>query len=356
MNSKKQYLSSMPVISIIVPMYNNEKEIRQCIISVQKNTFKDWELIIIDDCSSDNSLETARSFGDDSRIRFLTNKINSGVDISRYTGINASRGKFLFFLDADDWIANDTLEILLTKIEEEKSDVAIGNFYRVMDRFGLIKIKWNYPENIKNKTSIDLPQLFDEFYISFFGVNFLPVQMCGKLYRVDSVRKAGLKPSGFKMGEDLIFNMLLHPYLMKISIIDKPLYYYRFGGMTNTSNPYFLHDIKKQYCLKKASIEKHNYFKALPYIKYELVNCFYSHLLNLHLLDGKGEEFIREFAISELQDPVYSDLSTENLSDRGKFLLTKNIDGIMKIHMVSYKNQLPRHRIKKIVQPLLKFL
>ncbi|WP_276390440.1 glycosyltransferase family 2 protein [Eudoraea chungangensis] len=95
-----------PLISIVTPVFNSEKYISETIVSVQEQSYSNWEMILIDDCSNDNSLNIIREFQKkDSRIRLLNNSVNSGPGISRNIGIFESKGEFITFLDSDDlWL------------------------------------------------------------------------------------------------------------------------------------------------------------------------------------------------------------------------------------------------------------
>lgn len=100
----------MPQISIVVPVYNAEKYIEQTVDMVMKQTFTDWELILVEDCSKDNSAEVLRSLESefqDARIRVIYKEKNEGAAKARNTGIDAATGRYLAFLDADDiWMEN----------------------------------------------------------------------------------------------------------------------------------------------------------------------------------------------------------------------------------------------------------
>jgi len=92
----------LPVISIITACYNKASFILETIESVQQQTYKNWELIIIDDASSDYSKEIISKYLFDKRIQLIANKQNKGANYSRNLGIKTARGKYVFFLDADD--------------------------------------------------------------------------------------------------------------------------------------------------------------------------------------------------------------------------------------------------------------
>jgi len=339
-----------PKISVICPNFNKADYISKCIYSVINQTFKDWELIIVDDASTDKSLLMVNRIIKKypySRIKVISQEQNAGVDQARFTGIAHSTGAYLFFVDSDDWIPSNALSLLYEKIEEEHSDIAYGSFVRVIDPYSLIKSspKNNYSKNLLSEP-IGQPLLFDDYFISYFGDNKLLVSMCGKLYKRSVVLKANLKPSFYKMGEDLVFNLFLHPHLQKISFVTETVYYYRFGGMTNTSNPHFLANIKAQYFLKKELIEKFNYMKAIPFYKYELINCFYSHFQNLVLLDKVSYESLQKLIEKEIKDPVYDEAPFDTSDDnKTNMIKTKNIAGIMEI----IKNQVKANRTKHFI-------
>lgn len=114
----------MPQISIVVPVYNAENYIRQTVDMVRKQTFTDWELILVEDCSKDNSAEVLRSLESelqDARIRVIYKEKNEGAAKARNTGIDAANGRYLAFLDADDIWLEDKLEKELVFMQEKQA-------------------------------------------------------------------------------------------------------------------------------------------------------------------------------------------------------------------------------------------
>ena len=103
-------MSKNPLVSIIVPVYNNEKYLRQCLDSITNQTFKDIEIILVDDGSTDNSASICEEYAkEDSRVVFIHSE-NKGVSNARNIGIDKSKGKFIMFCDSDDWLENDYIE------------------------------------------------------------------------------------------------------------------------------------------------------------------------------------------------------------------------------------------------------
>lgn len=121
----------MPQVSVIMASYNKEKYIGKAIDSIIGQTFDDWELIIIDDCSSDRSVDVIRSY-QDNRVRFYKNKENIGIAKSRNKGIDMSEGAYIAILDADDISLSDRLEKEVSFLENNPEiDVVFGGFKEI---------------------------------------------------------------------------------------------------------------------------------------------------------------------------------------------------------------------------------
>ena len=115
-----------PAVSIVIPLYNAEKYIEACINSVLTQTFADFELIIVDDCSNDRSLEIVQGY-QDPRIKIIHQIKNSGESSSRNLGLANARGKYVFFMDHDDAALNGLLETFYQTAEESNADVVHMN-------------------------------------------------------------------------------------------------------------------------------------------------------------------------------------------------------------------------------------
>lgn len=155
---------------------------------------------------------------------------------------------------------------------------------------------------------IQQPKLFNKYYISFFGINILSVNMWGKLYRKSSLNAANIQPTGITTGEDLAFNLQLFPYLSKIYILKECGYNYRFGGMTTRYNTCLLPDLKKLYYIKKALIDKYQYHKASDYIRIELKNVLKSDICQMIAFKVRSPKEIKNRISEELKDPIYKDI------------------------------------------------
>ena len=126
--SKIADYESKALISIIVPIYNVEKYLRQCLDSIMNQTYQKFECLLINDGSSDNSAEICREYvSKDSRFKYFE-KENGGVSSARNLGIECSRGAYITFIDSDDWVESDYLEVLYKALLEEQADIAISTY------------------------------------------------------------------------------------------------------------------------------------------------------------------------------------------------------------------------------------
>lgn len=120
------------LISVIVSCYNSEKTIDRTLLSILNNTYKNLEVIVVNDCSTDNSVEVAQSFND-SRIKIVNHKINKGAGWARDTGVKNATGDFISFVDSDDWISEDYYESLLKAHEENNSDITYAKLIPIVN-------------------------------------------------------------------------------------------------------------------------------------------------------------------------------------------------------------------------------
>lgn len=292
------------MISVIIPIYNTEKYLSQCVNSILSQSYKDLEIILVNDASTDGSLYICQSVSNHNKfIKIINKSLNEGVDKARFSGLAIAKGKYVTFIDADDWLENsEILSIMYQKAEETGADYVEMGMQRVMDRH-----KWIKKTGINPITGfIQQPELFEKYYMSFFGYNIISINMAGKLYRKSTIDKANIKPSGICMGEDLLFNLKLFPYLKSIYILDTIGYNYRFGGMTSKYNKHLYPDLKYLYKLKEDLIDKYQYFKARDYIRIEMKNVLRSDICQQIIFKTGSVQEIKEKLSKELEDPIWN--------------------------------------------------
>lgn len=208
----------MSEISIIVPVYNVEHYLENCIESILNQTFKDFELILVDDGSTDNSGKICDIYEKkDSRIKVI-HKNNGGLSSARNTGLDIACGKYVGFIDSDDSIHPRMYEMLYDLIKKYESDISCCNYKKIYDIF-----KDEY-ENVNSLEVIEMSNIeaIKNLYDKEIGVKL--VIACNKLYRknlFDNIRyKVGRLHEDEFMAHRILYNS------KKITYVDNELYYY----------------------------------------------------------------------------------------------------------------------------------
>ncbi len=212
-------------VNIVVPVYNKQKQIKRCLNSLINQTYKSLEIIVIDDGSTDKSYEICKKYENKDRRIKVIKKINEGVDIARHTGIKHCTGDYVTFVDSDDYLSKDAVELLVKALEKENADIVFGNMERVIGKLGLIKKKKQ--KDIYQNKIISHDEFIDEHLKSFCGWGEIPVTMWGKLYKRKLFKN--VTPTRLKYEEDLCFNLQVMPKAKKIVSIPNFIYKYSWG-------------------------------------------------------------------------------------------------------------------------------
>lgn len=350
------------MISVIIPCYNSVSTISKCVQSVLNQTFKDVEMIVINDCSTDKSLTRLLDLQKEfpQKIVLLDKKKNEGVDKARFDGLKIANGDLITFLDADDWLESRTLEVMYSDMMQDDYDYVEVGMQRVIGKYGWIKKKNKQPV----VGVIAQPELFEEYYISFFGVNILSVNICGKLYRKSFLDSLSLTPSGLAMGEDLYFNLSLFPYLKKIKIIDYVGYNYRFGGMTTKYNPHLLSNLEYLYSRKRELAEQYKYTKAISYLLIELKNVLKSDIKQRIVFRcGNRSDIIIEikklFHERTSFQEVWAYYKNTNHKDRSEFVTALREQNFERMYDACFKEVQAERNIriiKRLVNAICKYI
>lgn len=219
-------------ISIVVPVYNGEKYIKECLDSLIAQTYKNIEIILIDDGSTDHSNTICDEYKNiDQRVIALHIE-NGGVSKARNIGIENSTGEYLMFVDSDDWLQDDAVEILVDTINQNSDLDYINSSYFNIAIDGMRKLCSVTDRYIEIKKD-GIAQFCQENY-RLFSTPW------AKLYRRNIIKKYNLAfDEQVKYGEDFIFNM---KYLMNcrlISLLDTPIYNYRLVVAGSAQTKYF---------------------------------------------------------------------------------------------------------------------
>lgn len=225
----------LPKFSFIIPVYNSEHVIDKCIESVLTQTYRDFEIIIVDDGSTDESLDVCRKFsGLDSRIHVYTQK-NSGPGIARNYGISKSRGDFILFLDSDDWWnENSSLAEIASTVNETNCDVVVFNVLEtVNDGATLTKLPYFSFFSDIPETYLTGRDFLQTVLSKKYDYAWLPVIYA---FRREKIVKNAITFPARRLGEDTatIFRILLKSNA--VHIINKYFYVYRKGNAKSLSS------------------------------------------------------------------------------------------------------------------------
>ncbi len=205
------------LVSIIIPVYNSGERLAECLESVVTQSYPAIEVIIVDDCSTDGSLEICREYETKYPFIHVYTKENKGVSAARNFGIAKAEGEYLQFADSDDRLEPDACRQLVECMERDGSDLVVGGYYNEKQRRDN-----RYPERrYGSRTEFirEFPTLFSRF--------FLHVPW-NKLYRREKIQAQF--PEDLCKGEDLLFNLQVFSQVEKISVLGEVLYFYHNTG------------------------------------------------------------------------------------------------------------------------------
>ena len=209
----------MPEISIIIPVYNRKNELPLCLDSVLAQTFADWEVICINDGSTDGSAEILSAYAArDSRIRVFTQE-NRGQGAARNYGIHEARGKYISFLDSDDYLASNFLEALHTEAQRSGADVVVGSTsYESARRKGQIGVAIGTSLSSFTERVAALPH----------------GGPCDKLYDSELLRQHNIRFSEGVYWEDNPFAIKVCFHALKLSAAPAAVYHYVLSQESTT--------------------------------------------------------------------------------------------------------------------------
>ena len=213
-------------VSVIVPVYNTSKYLRRCLDSLVNQTLKDIEIIIINDRSTDNSKDIIEEYKNNySNIKVIHNKTNKGIGYNRNLGIKEASGKYISFIDSDDWVSLDMYEKMYNKASKDKNDLVICNYYKMLEENDVVrKIECDYFISERKDTNLEeTPSLINE-------VNLAP---WNKLYKKELLQDIRY-PENIKY-EDAVVTIKALAKAKKIGFINDELNYYLVRSKSETT-------------------------------------------------------------------------------------------------------------------------
>lgn len=277
-----------PTISIIANFYNSAKFIPKLIKSVMKQTYADWELICVNDCSPSNDQEILEKYAArDKRIRVIRNEVNLGISRAKKVGIEAAHGKYLTFIDGDDWLAPEALERMIKPAEEHDIDIVIMNDYKILPIVGYKRLHKSRPKDGFDKV-IELSNgRMEDYIITYYGEHVYNSGYWGKLFKKSLISRTNFVPDDNPVGEDFLFNFATLRNAKNIYFVDYPGYFWRWGGLTSgkKSNVYtsgrYIDAVNYTYIYLNSFLDE---FKQRDkFVKLHLINhldSFYSNIVS----------------------------------------------------------------------------
>lgn len=229
------------MVSVIVPVYNAEKYLSQCIESLLSQTYKEFELILVDDYSSDNSVAVCLDWiKKDNRIKLHRMPQNSGPAKVRNVGMDLAEGDFYCFIDADDHVTPNYLECLLKKVESYEADIVWCDFCEVSYNDGIQRLS-HRNKTLQSNTILSQQELLQCFYCDQIGLG----AMWTKMYRASFIEQNKLRlDEGRVRAEDWEFNLRTFICNPKVVCIPDELYFYERRNATSVIATYREQDFR----------------------------------------------------------------------------------------------------------------
>ncbi|MBR5223562.1 MAG: glycosyltransferase family 2 protein [Clostridia bacterium] len=291
----------MPKISVIVPVYNVEKYLNRCVESILNQTYKDFEIILVDDGSPDSCPKMCDELAQNHGQINVIHKENGGLSSARVAGFKEAKGDYILFVDSDDYIENDMLESLMTAIIKDGSDMAICSYFT------------KYTEKtVKNFLPYDKPilegkqEIENDYILPLIGykrnAKNIPGFLVLRMMKRELISEEFFVSENEYFAEDVVFDLMYSQVIEKISIVNKPLYYYCINGQSLTNK----YRKNKWQMLKKLSDFKAQFLKekgilgAEERLKNAREGTVFATVDNA-VLSGGYKTFLKEIS------PIYND-------------------------------------------------
>jgi len=257
-------------ISVIIPVFNGANYLSQCLNSLIAQSFKDIEIICINDKSTDNSIRILDEFAQkDKRIKIINNKKNLGAALTRNIGLDNAQGEYIYFLDADDYIDEKYLECMIDKIEKEKCDIVL-NMSIQSESNGTVS-QFHHPS---------MPEINPEgeYLDKITTIHDAPCFIWARIYRKSFLGKHNLRFLDIHATDDVVFNAIVDMYCDKTFVFYGEKYHYTVSNTSVTGVAKSIDDRDLQHIKAHSMIydylKEHNIldnklklFRVYPFMK-----------------------------------------------------------------------------------------
>jgi glycosyltransferase EpsH len=225
-----------PLVSVIIPVYNSDKYLEDCIESLINQTLNNIELIFINDGSIDNSKSIIEKYKEKDKRIVLKDKKNTGASDCRNIGLKIANGKYIGFVDSDDWVSQNMFEELYKEIEKNNSDMCIGGYSLFIENT-VQKIESKLDKNLYKKN-----ELINKIAMQMIESNSLnedekiPGFIWSNIYKKDVIQNNNISfYKELKIGEDTVFNLNFLKYSNSVSVCNNCGYFYRYNINSQTA-------------------------------------------------------------------------------------------------------------------------
>lgn len=340
------------LISVIIPVYNAQKYLRRCLNSVKNQTYKNLEIILVDDGSTDRSPRICDEYARKDRRFKVIHKSNGGVSSARNVGIKISGGGYIVFVDSDDWLTRDSINILYTKLKNTDADLCCGNYYSVL--VSGLKLNRFYSD-----TEFSLENFYE---LAAFAGGAFPAW--ATLFKRELIQNDF--PTDVCLHEDTVF---VYKYLLnceKVATCSYGVYYYNHLSNTSlsriyyadkcifNSNPLELRCRLFRYCLpirQKEIIVEIFIDTLIYYCQYLSLDQSQEKIIETY---QNFEKYLSLITIDDLKDSgshgvkkyldLYEDIVSQNTENIYQYLSESQI-----------KNGRVKSLIRRIILPILQF-
>lgn len=351
-----------PKVSILVPLYNQERYIDACMKSICTQSYQNLEIVVVNDGSTDRSPLMAKEWAArDPRVK-VVDKQNEGLTFARRDGYKEATGDFVAFVDSDDMLMPGAIETLVGHMLDKDVDLVLGGIVR---KLGFLKQRIRNHGIFPVGQVVTQPELFDKYYVGFFGKSCFTVSMWGRLFRKSVVDKALQETELFSseirfMGEDEHFNVMLFPHLRSMYMTDEPVYYYRYGGAADRYNRFFP-ELLNFSTKRLGLLDKYDYKQGYQYLFAEYVAIYFQHgkqLIGYNKADKAGviDYFKHEMETNELV-PRLLEYYTEHPTDKPevRLMLNRDYEGMYHLacEMILRGRKTWRYKVKRLLFKLM---
>lgn len=321
------------LVSIIIPVYNTEKYLKDLIGSLINQTYKNIEMIFIDDGSTDNSLNIIKQYQkNDHRIKIISSK-NNGANIARKKGLDIASGEYVMFIDSDDWIDINTVEELVNILSEYQYDAV---------RFNALL---EPSKKIKNEVSYKLLN-HSEIKKYLIETNILN-NLCFTIYKLDKIKNIKAFNLNVSNCEDYLINLEFYTNVDQMLLVDNAFYHYRYNPNSTTENK------DKNKVIKNIDELVFVYSKLFEYLNKWGMDSYDNKVLVAYKILSTTETsmhhlFYTDLSNKELQNVIEKIISADVFMHIRNNVNYKDILKIFNKQSISYK--IKHQNIKNIYQ------